>query len=81
MSAEPELRPQGICRGGFVVAGGGPAGPGIPGLAGAEALVAPGSCIYLPRQVKHSMKNLEDTPIRLMGVFHPSGSPATSYDE
>tara|TARA_B100000745_G_scaffold56822_3_gene33699 strand:- start:128 stop:796 length:669 start_codon:yes stop_codon:yes gene_type:complete len=56
-------------------------GRGVLWANGKEASVAPGSCIYLPRQVKHSMKNLEDTPIRLMGVFHPSGSPATSYDE
>ena len=48
---------------------------------GKEAPVAPGTCIYLPRQVKHTMKNFEEAPIRLMGVFHPSGSPATRYDD
>lgn len=46
---------------------------------GQEAPVYPGSCIYLPRGVSHSMKNDGTRPIRLLGVFHPSGSPAASY--
>jgi mannose-6-phosphate isomerase-like protein (cupin superfamily) len=56
-------------------------GHGVMWADGKEAPVEPGSCIYLPRQVKHSMKNLDDAPIRLMGVFHPSGSPAVRYDD
>lgn len=35
-----------------------------------------GSCIYFPRLVFHSLENVGDTPIRIMGVFHPAGSPA-----
>ncbi|MAM84940.1 MAG: hypothetical protein CL489_04580 [Acidobacteria bacterium] len=56
-------------------------GRGVMWADGKEAPVAPGTCIYLPRQVKHTMKNFEEAPIRLMGVFHPSGSPATRYDD
>jgi mannose-6-phosphate isomerase-like protein (cupin superfamily) len=48
---------------------------------GKEEPVEPGTCIYLPRQVNHSLKNLEATPIRLLGVFHPSGSPAVRYGD
>src|SRR5215831_2304003 len=40
-----------------------------------------GSSIYLPRQVKHSLENTGSSNIRLLGVFHPSGSPAVRYDD
>ena len=39
----------------------------------------PGSSIYLPRGVSHSLENTGETNIRLLGVFHPSGSPAARY--
>jgi mannose-6-phosphate isomerase-like protein (cupin superfamily) len=45
---------------------------------GASAPVAPGSCIFLPRRQVHCMENLGDGPLRLLGVFYPSGSPAGS---
>ena len=41
----------------------------------------PGASIYLPRGVSHSLENTGATNIRLLGVFHPSGSPATRYDD
>ena len=40
-----------------------------------------GSSIYLPRGVSHCLENTGTTEIRLLGVFHPSGSPATRYDD
>ena len=40
-----------------------------------------GSSIYLPRLVKHCLENTGSSNIRLLGVFHPSGSPATRYDD
>jgi mannose-6-phosphate isomerase-like protein (cupin superfamily) len=40
-----------------------------------------GSSIYLPRLVKHCVENTGATSIRLLGVFHPSGSPAVRYDD
>lgn len=47
------------------------------GDAGFEA----GSSIYLPRGVSHCVENTGSTNIRLLGVFHPSGSPDVAYDD
>jgi len=46
-----------------------------------DAAFKRGSSIYLPRLVKHCVENTGSKDIRLLGVFHPSGSPATSYDD
>lgn len=43
---------------------------------GTSVPIAPGSCIYFPRLVFHSVENLGGTPMRIMGVFTPAGSPA-----
>ncbi|MFY9610755.1 MAG: cupin domain-containing protein, partial [Blastocatellia bacterium] len=40
-----------------------------------------GSSIYLPRGVSHSLENTGATDIKLLGVFHPSGSPDVSYTD
>lgn len=40
-----------------------------------------GSSIYLPRGVSHCLENTGAANIRLLGVFHPSGSPAVRYDD
>src|SRR5712692_556909 len=40
-----------------------------------------GSSIYLPRLVSHCLENTGSTNVRLLGVFHPSGSPAALYDD
>ena len=45
----------------------------------ASAAFHKGSSIYLPRGVRHSLENTGTANIRLLGVFHPSGSPATRY--
>jgi mannose-6-phosphate isomerase-like protein (cupin superfamily) len=43
---------------------------------GESVPVARGSRIYFPRLVFHSLENTRGTPMRIMGVFHPAGSPA-----
>jgi mannose-6-phosphate isomerase-like protein (cupin superfamily) len=43
-------------------------GPSIP--------VGRGSVIYFPRLVFHSLENTGSDALRIMGVFHPAGSPA-----
>ncbi|MEK6304370.1 MAG: cupin domain-containing protein [Acidobacteriota bacterium] len=40
-----------------------------------------GSSIYLPRGVRHSLENTGAGNITVLGVFHPSGSPAVRYDD
>ncbi|HML16905.1 MAG TPA: cupin domain-containing protein [Bryobacteraceae bacterium] len=41
----------------------------------------PGTSIYLPDGVVHCLENPWDEPIRLLGVFHPSGSPGAAYED
>lgn len=39
----------------------------------------PGTSIYLPIEGRHSLENTASEPVKLLGVFYPSGSPAVSY--
>jgi mannose-6-phosphate isomerase-like protein (cupin superfamily) len=41
----------------------------------------PGTSIYLPVGVVHCLENPGPSPVRLLGVFHPSGSPGLAYDD
>jgi quercetin dioxygenase-like cupin family protein len=43
---------------------------------GESISIARGSRIFFPRLVFHSVENLGGAPMRIMGVFHPAGSPA-----
>jgi mannose-6-phosphate isomerase-like protein (cupin superfamily) len=43
-----------------------------------HAPVAAGTCVFLPRRQIHCMENLGTDPLRLMGIFYPSGSPAAA---
>jgi mannose-6-phosphate isomerase-like protein (cupin superfamily) len=38
--------------------------------------ISGGSCIYLPPYALHILENSGDAPMRVLGVFHPSGDPA-----
>ena len=38
-----------------------------------------GTSIYLPVEAKHCLENPYSEPVRLLGVFYPSGSPAVNY--
>jgi mannose-6-phosphate isomerase-like protein (cupin superfamily) len=40
-----------------------------------------GDSVYLPRGVSHCLENTGTSNIKLLGVFHPSGSPANRYDD
>jgi mannose-6-phosphate isomerase-like protein (cupin superfamily) len=40
-----------------------------------------GTSIYLPRGVSHCLENTGAVDVRLLGVFHPSGSPGEAYED
>ena len=40
----------------------------------------PGTSIYLPIGAQHCLENPGTAPVRVLGVFFPSGSPAAAYD-
>jgi mannose-6-phosphate isomerase-like protein (cupin superfamily) len=52
-------------------------GRGVLHLGGEETELSPGSCIHLPPYVLHSLENVGSVPMRVLGVFHPSGDPAS----
>jgi quercetin dioxygenase-like cupin family protein len=52
-------------------------GEGILHLGGEETPIAAGSCIHLPPLVEHCLENTGDDTMRVLGVFHPSGDPAS----
>jgi mannose-6-phosphate isomerase-like protein (cupin superfamily) len=56
-------------------------GEGVLHLAGEDTPLGPGSCIHLPPLQEHCLENTGPTPMRVLGVFHPSGSPASKATE
>jgi mannose-6-phosphate isomerase-like protein (cupin superfamily) len=44
-----------------------------------SAPVGPGLCAFLPRRQVHCTENTGSGELRLLGIFHPAGSPAVSY--
>jgi mannose-6-phosphate isomerase-like protein (cupin superfamily) len=57
-------------------------GEGFLHLDGDESTpIGPGSCIHLPPFREHSLENVGATPMRVLGVFHPSGDPASRATE
>jgi mannose-6-phosphate isomerase-like protein (cupin superfamily) len=56
-------------------------GEGVLHLGGRDTPLRPGSCIHLPPLHEHCLENTGPTPMRVLGVFHPSGSPASKAYE
>jgi mannose-6-phosphate isomerase-like protein (cupin superfamily) len=52
----------------------------LKGQSGAAEL-HPGTSILLPRHTVHCLENAGRSPIRLLGVFHPAGSPGAAYED
>lgn len=55
-------------------------GEGIFHVADSEFRIGPGTCIHLPPFVPHCLENRGDRHLRVLGVFHPSGDPASRAD-
>jgi mannose-6-phosphate isomerase-like protein (cupin superfamily) len=57
-------------------------GNGFAHIEGRAIPLAPGSCFHLPPEQVHCIENSGPGIMRILGVFHPSGDPASrSYDE
>jgi mannose-6-phosphate isomerase-like protein (cupin superfamily) len=51
-------------------------GAGVLHAGPAEHPIAPGTCIHLPPGQQHCLENTGRDTLRVLGVFHPGGSPA-----
>ena len=56
-------------------------GEGVLHLDGKSTPIVAGSCIHLPPLVEHCLENASEEPMRVLGVFHPSGDPASRATE
>ncbi|HEV8220884.1 MAG TPA: cupin domain-containing protein [Streptosporangiaceae bacterium] len=52
------------------------AGEGVLHIGGEDRPLAPGSCLHLAPGTPHCLENTGQTTLRVLGVFHPGGSPA-----
>jgi mannose-6-phosphate isomerase-like protein (cupin superfamily) len=52
-------------------------GEGIAHVGGRSKPLRAGSCFHLPPEEIHSIENSGSTVMRILGVFHPAGSPAS----
>jgi mannose-6-phosphate isomerase-like protein (cupin superfamily) len=51
-------------------------GEGVAHVAGHSTRLKPGSCFHLPPEKVHCIENVGPEPMHILGVFHPSDSPA-----
>ena len=51
-------------------------GEGVAHVGGRSVPLRPGSCFHLPPEKVHCIENVGPAPMRILGVFHPSDSPA-----
>jgi mannose-6-phosphate isomerase-like protein (cupin superfamily) len=52
-------------------------GQGVLHFGGRDTPIGPGSCIHFPPLEEHCLENTGLEPMRVLGVFHPSGDPAS----
>ncbi|MFL6021298.1 MAG: cupin domain-containing protein [Gaiellaceae bacterium] len=51
-------------------------GEGLAHVGGQTVPLKPGSCFHLPPEKVHCIENVGPEPMHILGVFHPSDSPA-----
>jgi len=51
-------------------------GEGVAHVGGRSMPLRPGSCFHLPPEKVHCIENVGPEPMHILGVFHPSDSPA-----
>jgi mannose-6-phosphate isomerase-like protein (cupin superfamily) len=56
-------------------------GEGFAHIDGASIPLKPGSCFHLPPEQVHCIENTGPGTMRILGVFHPSGDPASRVYE
>jgi mannose-6-phosphate isomerase-like protein (cupin superfamily) len=56
------------------------AGEGVLHAGAAGHPLAPGSCVHLPPGQPHCLENTGRATLRVLGVFHPGGSPAAKQE-
>jgi mannose-6-phosphate isomerase-like protein (cupin superfamily) len=54
-------------------------GEGVLHLGWGDTPIGRGSCIHLPARLRHSLENVGEEPMQVLGVFRPAGSPAEAY--
>src|SRR5436190_2100080 len=52
-------------------------GTGKLHIGGQSHPIGPGTCMHLPPRVVHALENDSGAPMSVLGVFHPSGVPAS----
>ena len=52
-------------------------GEGVLHAGSTDHPLVPGSCVHLPPGQPHCLENTGRTTLRVLGVFHPGGSPAS----
>lgn len=56
-------------------------GEGVLHIGGQDTPIEGGSCIHLPPLVEHCLENTGANNMRVLGVFHPQGDPASRASE
>ena len=55
-------------------------GEGLLHLGDSTRPIRAGSCLHLPSPVEHCLESTGAGPLRVLGVFHPAGSPASKTE-